>query len=1281
MKRTTLLSTATMGLLLSFTVAAASPAGLLKAPDSAVLAALESNAEKIGLKKAPLKAAQNRNLFLFEDFESYDPYEKQLLPEGWTTIATPGNEEDVWQAGTLYLSSGRVAAPSGERYAYIITSTDNHDAWAISPGFEVTEGKEYYLSFYTFMLGDGEGNVLEELYVKGGYSDTPAGMTIDMVHLNDDTNGWKYCSATFTAPATGTFHIGLHATSPGYGSGILIDNLTVCPPETPIFAGPTNIELDDAYDLTPPVQTTCRIANYGSAPLTVQLKESSPEIKVSNLPVTLPAGQVYDIALSVDVQTAGLYEGSFTLATDDDDASEITISVKQQIEEASRSGYWFETFDAGIPATWSTDYMVSAPGMGIDGTNCAALTTQVPTYCTTPFTEMGDNPELRFNYLYLYNDFFSGSTMPVPAANAYLKVSISDDGGQTFDTVWEIDPQSNPHTPTTEFLEVSVPLSDYAGKTCLLRFETQGSYVGGFNYCTCYLDNVELGTCADHDLQAVSLRPERIMREGVETSADFRVYNNGRNDESGFTLTLSDAHSGKVLAMLDNCSIDRGTDKTFTFTWMPTEPFAGAMVATIALEGDTETQNDSSVEVPFIVTPTAVRDVTLGNDAKLDTEVPWDMNNNGSVAQMIYTANEIGVNKATISGVAFRANSDIDFDSEIVELYIGETSRTDFADQQWIDPSSLTKVYSASIFIEKGNNEVVIPFSSPYQYNGGNIVIYAAKNSKYFVPDKRFAAFATELPRTIYNSTLRKDIDLTDPASVDNPTTYNLVPAIRFVFSDDEAGSLTGIVTSSADGTPIADATVTLHGTSLTSTTDARGAYSFGRITPGSYQLDAVATGYVGTSVHTAPLADRAEVVTAITMVSRPVISVKGRILDADSKTPVAGAGILLSGYNDYHAITGEDGSYTLTNIYGGADLQYTLTVLTSNYRTLVTDFIPGAEDMEAIDFEIKPRLFAAHCPKATTTDDNAATITWEEPIDEFRQDGGEMVDCAGFDYNNISDLYYAIMGNAFTSSADIKEISWYTCSDGYAYPAHEEVNLFIFPLDKTGFPIHKPLYSVTVPNVDNQWNTFQLPSQVKAEDGFLVAISYSYGSVCLGLAKPTAEYPLEESTGWYHSEFSESVAGPEYGVTFFRSKFNNVFMIRAAGENNGAITYSVPDMRFKSAATRPTGYNIYRIVDGERTLLARGTTETTYVDNKYGEVSDATTVVYGVEAQYAGGVSDMALTGKVQHDAGISGVITDSETGSEAEYFNLQGIRITNPLPGEIYIERRGNKVRKVQK
>lgn len=272
-------------------------------------------------------------------------------------------------------------------------------------------------------------------------------------------------------------------------------------------------------------------------------------------------------------------------------------------------------------------------------------------------------------------------------------------------------------------------------------------------------------------------------------------------------------------------------------------------------------------------------------------------------------------------------------------------------------------------------------------------------------------------------------------------------------------------------------------------------------------------------------------------------------------------------------------------------------------------------------------------------------------------------------------------MGNAFTSSADIKEISWYTCSDGYAYPAHEEVNLFIFPLDKTGFPIHKPLYSVTVPNVDNQWNTFQLPSQVKAEDGFLVAISYSYGSVCLGLAKPTAEYPLEESTGWYHSEFSESVAGPEYGVTFFRSKFNNVFMIRAAGENNGAITYSVPDMRFKSAATRPTGYNIYRIVDGERTLLARGTTETTYVDNKYGEVSDATTVVYGVEAQYAGGVSDMALTGKVQHDAGISGVITDSETGSEAEYFNLQGIRITNPLPGEIYIERRGNKVRKVQK
>lgn len=44
----------------------------------------------------------------------------------------------------------------------------------------------------------------------------------------------------------------------------------------------------------------------------------------------------------------------------------------------------------------------------------------------------------------------------------------------------------------------------------------------------------------------------------------------------------------------------------------------------------------------------------------------------------------------------------------------------------------------------------------------------------------------------------------------------------------------------------------------------------------------------------------------------------------------------------------------------------------------------------------------------------------------------------------------------------------------------------------------------------------------------------------------------------------------------------------------------------------------------------------------------------------------------------GITGITADSET--EAEYFNLQGIRIANPEPGQLYIRRQGSKAVKIR-
>lgn len=54
------------------------------------------------------------------------------------------------------------------------------------------------------------------------------------------------------------------------------------------------------------------------------------------------------------------------------------------------------------------------------------------------------------------------------------------------------------------------------------------------------------------------------------------------------------------------------------------------------------------------------------------------------------------------------------------------------------------------------------------------------------------------------------------------------------------------------------------------------------------------------------------------------------------------------------------------------------------------------------------------------------------------------------------------------------------------------------------------------------------------------------------------------------------------------------------------------------------------------------------------------------------------AVTKAPDSTTGITGITADSET--KAEYFNLQGIRIANPEPGQLYIRRQGSKAVKIR-
>lgn len=73
------------------------------------------------------------------------------------------------------------------------------------------------------------------------------------------------------------------------------------------------------------------------------------------------------------------------------------------------------------------------------------------------------------------------------------------------------------------------------------------------------------------------------------------------------------------------------------------------------------------------------------------------------------------------------------------------------------------------------------------------------------------------------------------------------------------------------------------------------------------------------------------------------------------------------------------------------------------------------------------------------------------------------------------------------------------------------------------------------------------------------------------------------------------------------------------------------------------------------------------------GQFGDYTTGTYSEPER------DLTPAAPLPDYAGLDDVLIDTDTDAPAEYFNLQGIRVTNPVKGQLYILRQGNKSFKI--
>ena len=181
-----------------------------------------------------------------------------------------------------------------------------------------------------------------------------------------------------------------------------------------------------------------------------------------------------------------------------------------------------------------------------------------------------------------------------------------------------------------------------------------------------------------------------------------------------------------------------------------------------------------------------------------------------NISQHYYLKDEINKTNGFITELAFHvysSNDSYDY-SRNIEIYLLSSDETYFNAGETVAVSSAKKVFSGNIKFEGSNNWVSVPLTTPFEYNGNNILVcindITGSQTDNTDGNLTFSVLETTQARSIYQSNINTATFGTTPytPTVQNETKtpINQVPFIKFTFGD---GAVAETITLSADKTEI----------------------------------------------------------------------------------------------------------------------------------------------------------------------------------------------------------------------------------------------------------------------------------------------------------------------------------------------------------------------------------------------------------------------------------------------------------------------------------------------
>ncbi len=732
----------------------------------------------------------------------------------------------------------------------------------------------------------------------------------------------------------------------------------------------------------------------------------------------------------------------------------------------------------------------------------------------------------------------------------------------------------------------------------------------------------------DHDLEIKNGDLYFLAGDNVNEGFDCVIKNVGSLPVMGtdYTVKLMEA-PGTVLATASGTNLNSWEETTITVNHTFVGESTHRLYFEIEYAQDEELENNTFREANVhVVAPTAILD-EMGPKGIVDLNFPFNANGStqslgeDDISQTLYLNSDFE-NPGEIYGIVYSYYNLLASDrvQELpLKVWIKQTQTTDLGGG-YIPNAELVLVFDGVVEILPGNNrELYIPFNQPIPYSGvDNIVVQDYQYSPEWWPSiPRF--YSTENGGNDIRTISSLDVFGLDPL---NPPTFfgpwTNYAYTRFVINPSiSTATLSGNVTDT-NSAVIANATVSIEGTSISAQTDGNGDYELIPIPYGTYDVTASKFGYIDQTIATT--LDSENVLQDFVLEERAQVEITGRVVGSNNlSAPLANVEVEMVGYVNETTQTNSAGEFTFPLVYGSSEYELTFTFY--GYETLTILVPVGSEAIDLGDVVMLQEFLSPFDVSVST--DTEVTVSWKNPQESSKVKLQNDFDVNSFSYTNEPNEN-VWLGNIFT----INEITTLTSveirTDLYTN-AVDFVSMDVIDLATEEILATSELFLIQ----QDSLQTINLPNIVVYND-IAVAVHWQNNP---------------ESTNSLVIDFSDEnipntamIKYPGQPVTllsdFFGGAPNMSFHVRLNTMDDGT-----PDTNGEVLT-----YNVFRGLASEfpntsnwELLNASPISETSYVDGDWSSADPTEQYRYAIETIYAEDLSEVTFSNII--DAFVLGI------------------------------------------